>query len=42
MYEGLDVFFKMVFVIGLTLVPLGVWKLVEIIVWVFEHVHISI
>jgi len=26
----------------LIILPLGIWKLVEIIIWVFNHIHISI
>ena len=35
--EGL----QYLFVAFLILAPLGIWKLVEIIIWLFTHVHIS-
>lgn len=28
--------------IGLLLLPLGVWKLVEIIIWCIHHIHIGV
>lgn len=34
--SGLDIFLF----IGLITFPLGVWKLIEIIVWVVSHIHI--
>lgn len=33
--------FAVVFVIALALVPLGLWKLVEIIIWLCKHVSIT-
>jgi hypothetical protein len=24
------------------LMPLGIWKLVEIIIWIFRHIHLSV
>jgi uncharacterized membrane protein len=27
------------FMVSLCLVPLGLWKLVEIVIWVCQHVH---
>ena len=26
----------------LIILPLGIWKLIEIIIWVFNHIHLSI
>lgn len=26
----------------LIVLPLGIWKLIEILVWIFNHIHISI
>lgn len=26
-------------IIGLIMMPLGIWKLVEIIIWVCKHIH---
>nr|DAY68206.1 MAG TPA: Protein of unknown function (DUF2852) [Caudoviricetes sp.] len=26
----------------LIVLPLGIWKLIEILIWVFNHMHISI
>lgn len=28
--------------LGIVLFPLGLWKLVEIIIWVIHHVHVGI
>ena len=30
------------FIVLLTLVPFAIWKLVEIIIWIVKHVHISV
>ena len=30
------------FIILAVLAPLGVWKLIEIIIWIYKHVSISI
>lgn len=33
--------FKWMLIMLVVFVPLGVWKLVEIIMWLFKHVHIG-
>lgn len=38
-FRGLDDLFKYMFVALLVTTPLGLWKLVEIIIWAWEHVH---
>ena len=30
-----------VFVAGLVAIPLGLWKLIEIVIWIYQHIHIS-
>ena len=30
------------FVIMTLLAPLGLWKLVEIVIWIYKHVHIGL
>jgi hypothetical protein len=35
--EGLQYFFVAFFILA----PLGIWKLVEIIIWLFTHIHVS-
>lgn len=30
-----------IFVIGLCLLPFGLWKLVEVIIWLWQHIHLS-
>ena len=42
MFEGLDLLIKGLFITCCISVPLGVWKLVEIIIWVMNHVEIGI
>ncbi len=39
--EGLDTFLTILLVTCLISIPLGIWKLVEIIIWIFEHVSIT-
>lgn len=37
--------FKVVYYMALgflIVLPLSIWKLVEIIIWIFNHIHISI
>ena len=34
--------FAMMFYLCCVFVPLGMWKLIEIIVWVFRHVHFGV
>ena len=42
MFEGIDYLLKTMFITCLVSVPLGLWKLVEIIIWVINHVEIGI
>lgn len=42
MFDGLAKLLKGLFVISLIFVPLGLWKLIEIIIWICGHFHISI
>lgn len=39
--DGLGVMFKWMFILICVFVPLGIWKLVEIIIWLVKHVHIG-
>lgn len=41
MLEGLDRAFGCLAVMLLVSVPLGLWKLVEIIIWLFQHVEVK-
>ena len=41
MFEGLGKMINALFVLCCIFVPLGLWKLVEIIIWVCHHVKIS-
>ncbi len=38
-FNGLYGLFKFMFVALLVTTPLGLWKLVEIIIWAWAHVH---
>ena len=41
MFDGLEWFFNTALICMFTLAPLGVWKLIEIIIWFFGHIHWS-
>lgn len=41
MFDGLAQLVKAVGVILVVSVPLGIWKLVDIIVWLAHHVRVS-
>lgn len=41
MGDGLGSVLAMVAVVLVVLLPLGLWKFVEILVWVFQHVKLS-
>ena len=40
--EDLESLFNLVAVLLLISVPLGLWKLVEIIIWIYQHVSIMV
>lgn len=42
MYEDLDNLIAILIVVSLISVPLGIWKLVEIIIWIIQHVSVSL
>jgi hypothetical protein len=42
MYEHIEDAFKFLFIIFIIFVPLGLWKLIEIIIWIIKHVKITI
>ncbi len=39
-FSGLEDIFKYMFILLCVSVPLGIWKLVEIVVWLIHHVHV--
>ncbi|KKM66661.1 hypothetical protein LCGC14_1478890, partial [marine sediment metagenome] len=41
MFDGLEIVFKWLLVICIISVPLAVWKLVDVIVWMAIHVTIQ-
>lgn len=41
MFSGIDAALKAMFFTLCISVPLGIWKLVEIIIWLFQHINIS-
>lgn len=38
--KALESLFRTVLVLLAIFVPLGLWKLVEIVIWVFQHVSV--
>lgn len=36
-FSGLDIILK----VSLITIPFGLWKLIEILIWLVKHVHIS-
>ena len=41
-FRGVSDAIALLFILCCIFVPLGLWKLVEIIIWLFKHVSISI
>lgn len=41
MFDGLGKFLAFCFVIGIIFIPLGIWKFIEIIIWLFKHITIT-
>ena len=41
-FDGLGKLINTLIILCILFVPLGLWKLVEIIIWVCKHIHISI
>lgn len=41
MFNGFDKFLYILVVFAVVGVTLGLWKLVEIVIWVFNHLHWS-
>jgi len=39
MFDGLEQLFKMLLGLVVVFVPLGLWKLIELVWWVFVHLH---
>jgi hypothetical protein len=37
--DGLEALFKMMVVLIIVFVPLGMWKLVEIVIWAWANIH---
>ena len=42
MFGGIDVVFKTMFVLLIVFVPLGMWKAIEIIIWLFNNVNVTV
>lgn len=40
-FEGLDFVWKWTFGLFAILLPLGIWKIVDIVIWIFKHIDIS-
>ncbi|QDP49075.1 MAG: hypothetical protein Unbinned4811contig1001_20 [Prokaryotic dsDNA virus sp.] len=41
MVAGLDQLIKAMFAVLIVSVPLGLWKLIDIAVWIFDHVSVD-
>jgi hypothetical protein len=41
-FRGLDRFLKLATILLLIFIPLGMWKLVDIIIWLYKNVSITI
>lgn len=42
MWNQLDKTLELVFKILIISVPLAIWKLIEIAIWVYDHVQVSV
>jgi hypothetical protein len=40
--EQMSKMILILFLLCLVFVPLGIWKLVEIVIWLFSHISISV
>lgn len=40
--DAVGAFVDGVIIIALFAVPLAIWKLIDIILWAFEHIHIAL
>lgn len=40
--EDLESLFNIAAVLFLIFIPLGLWKLIEIIIWIYQHVSVMI
>lgn len=41
MFAGLEMAWRLMVITLCISVPLGLWKLVEIVIWLFKHIDIS-
>lgn len=41
MFDGIGTLITMLFVVCCVFVPFGLWKLIEIVAWLFRHVTIA-
>jgi len=39
--RAIDAMMKSVLILGIIFIPLGLWKLIEVIIWVFTHVKVG-
>lgn len=42
MGPAIDAFFKAILVIFVLFVPLGAWKMIEIIIWLFTKISVEV
>jgi len=42
MLDGLGFYFSLTLWLIIIFVPLGLWKLIELIIWAFQHISIGI
>jgi hypothetical protein len=39
--DGIGKMFTILFILCIIFVPLGAWKMIEIIIWLFQHIKIE-
>jgi hypothetical protein len=41
-FDGIGKLINTLLILCVVFVPLGLWKFVEIVIWVYKHIHIHI
>ncbi len=42
MFSGFYSMFRLIYAIGIIAVPLAIWKLVEIVIWLYTNINITV
>lgn len=42
MFDGVAKFFAIIMILLVLALPFAIWKLIEVIIWLFEHISIVI